>query len=143
MFTAEQARIMFENVVKEDPTRWPAAVQTLIVDALNTLEKVVRATSTLALEVKSLKGEAPTVAGDEAPAEAAPEAEAAPAGIDPEEAERRANMSPEQRDLEAQMDAAVSAEAQSAAPKRARKQKGAPVPPAEDVVPPAPVRTVR
>lgn len=38
MLTADKAQVLFANLIKEKPERWVAAVQTLIVDALKSIE---------------------------------------------------------------------------------------------------------
>jgi hypothetical protein len=126
MFTANQARALFANVTETSPERWPAAVQTLIVDALNTNEKLLRALVALNAEVKALRGEAL----------AAPAAESAPVVPAPVSSRKRdPNMDPQQAAVEDMMDAAIAAEeSQKAAAAKAAPPAPQPPPPVVSTV---------
>ena len=111
--TANQARILLDRVANEAPDRWPAAVQTILVGTLESLDQLANALAALlegAQPAAPAVGEAPAVAQDAPP-------------VDPDEADRRANLSPEELEREAMMDAAIAAsESEKApAPKRGRK----------------------
>ena len=128
MMTANQARAMFDDVKTNKPDRWPAAVQTLIVNALETIEyhesqindlvdKTTKLNKALVQLLQGLRGtaEAPLEAEVAVGGEAPPEV--------PADVPAPANGHATQSDVEATMDAAVAAEA---AEKRSGPRPAAP-----------------
>lgn len=113
MLTAAQARELFANV---PPERWTAAVQTLVVDALETCEKLQAKLDRVALgafvtakEVKALRegGVAEAPAEDTPTAAPAPEP-AVPAASPPTVGADGEPLSAEQAAIEAQMNEAIA-----------------------------------
>ncbi len=137
MINAQQAKDLLENIAKEKPERWVAAVQTLIVDGIEAreaviadlrvtqgrLEKLLGAVKAIYHDVRALQGATPTSAetvGGSPPTNGASHAAAAPAGAPtptaappPSGSVRIAAdgspLSPEEAAREAEMDAAGAA----------------------------------
>lgn len=149
MFTAEQVKNLLENVYKEKPEKWVAAVQTIFVDfaqRLETLEKdhaVTRKGAVqLAKEAKEQRGffaelkarltaaaggEAGEPAGEVAPSDAEPAPAPASTAGGVRVGADGTPLTPEQIAIEDAMDAATgAAPAAPAAPQPRRRGKAAP-----------------
>lgn len=62
MITEEAGRAILDNISKDDPTRWVAAVQTLLLDSLKTNESLAAAVTKRDSEIVDLKKKLDTVA---------------------------------------------------------------------------------
>ena len=129
MLTAEQAKNILENMAREDPMRFPVAVQTLLIHAFSLLDRSEQVLRALAKEVKELRG-APVA---EDPATDVPEQNGGGVRVG-------ADGSPithDQAEAEALMDAAAGKHPMDV-PARPKKQRGTTVgaaPPAAALTP--------
>jgi len=109
--TAAQVKNILERVAKEKPERWAAAVQSMLVKLAEDIEKLRADLDKVAQAFAATLRGAPVAAEEVAADPPAEEVGAAGAAIHAPSDEGRATpLTPEQASLEAQMDAAISAE---------------------------------
>lgn len=155
--TEQEVRTILDRVSAEDPGKWPAAVQTILVaqakvcEALTAQNKYLKERADefakfakgFYAELRRMRGSAPSAAGapagEEEPAAEAtaaqPPPQAPPVGRDPNDG--REPLTPEQARIEAEMDAAIAAEEAEKPSQPQVRKRSRPAGP-QPVVPPSP-----
>lgn len=129
VLNAETAKRMLDNVSANDPSRWAATVQTLIIGLAARADELQRQVAVLARGAFALAKELREMRGGAPPAEPAPGTppEPAPTPVPAPEGPGDGQRTPEQRALEAQMDQAIAASglpSAAAVPTPARARAG-------------------